>query len=405
MTLNRVRSRTKEGMLRRRRRTAPIPSFVESGLGLAGAPSAVPLDIRGPTWRPCQERGRRSRLPSGPPKRSPAQLRQRRTLPVADLNRKPASWHPAARAVSELDVNPDHRGSLEALRPIRSSPDDLPCTAEDCGLPSAMGVPRDTRRRTRPMRWAPGDATSSTWNSPKSEQRALRRDAHPAGIALATEFTPARSPPLRAQTWPSRTRPSVASPSAGQRSGDGSGGSATHSCPPTRRRGAAHSAVTAGAAKLRATTTAAVRLRGTLSPTSSARWPNTSTSKSRASATWPSHCARRCWASTSTQCRPGWPRARMRPGTPAPEPRSTPTPDEGSAPTSGQAWRMWASTGPVPRNPRARASSGKGERRSAPAGRPLRARPERIQGLPGCDRLRPARGDSRLGEVADPGLK
>ena len=109
--------------------------------------------------------------------------------------------------------------------------------------------------------------------------------------------------------------------------GSGSGGSLTTSSPPTRSRGAAHSAVAAGGPKLRATTASASAAEGTvadhLGPTLDHRGRQVERSPR------PPRGTGTAWPLASTRTRGAGPGARtpmIRPGTPPPLPRSTTVP-------------------------------------------------------------------------------
>ena len=166
----------------------------------------------------------------------------------------------------------------------------------------------------------------------------------------------------RTTTLPRRARtanPSSASGAAGQ--GRSSGGSLTRSLAPTARNGAAHSAVTAGGPKPRATA-AWWRPRSPGSrPSTSARPPPIRTRSSIFSleAAWARNRARRPLASTRSHSVSTQASASGRPGTPPPLPRSTA--DAGGRPSQAvrnpSAWARWSSTGPGPRKPSSRASS------------------------------------------------
>ncbi len=156
-------------------------------------------------------------------------------------------------------------------------------------------------------------------------------------------------------------RPNRARPSAGHRDPPSSGGSDTINRPPVARSGAAHSAVTAGGPKLRATTRLALPRHSGFRPASSARV--------RATTTWeemPSSLmararndVRRSLLSRRAMAASGHASASTNPGSPAPLPRST-TRAGSCVPTASRnpsACSRCPSTGPGPRNPSARASS------------------------------------------------
>ena len=149
----------------------------------------------------------------------------------------------------------------------------------------------------------------------------------------------------------SSSRPNSASPSRGQRSSCLSGGSATSKRPPTRRRGAAHSAVAAGSPKPLAVTNAAVS-RHSLRPVSSARSQRTPVLDEMPSslAASRSQAARRVLLSTRSHLVSGHCRASTSPGSPPPLPRSTANPSGGSPTASANARlrAIWSVTGPGP---------------------------------------------------------
>jgi hypothetical protein len=153
------------------------------------------------------------------------------------------------------------------------------------------------------------------------------------------------------------TRPNSKRGSAGHRSGDPPGGSATTRVPPTARNGAPHSAVTAGGPKLRATTKSNVARRAGSRPATSARpmwtsvrWP-TPSSSTAARRNWP----RVTLPSSSTQLMVGRARASGSPGRPPPLPISRARPTSGGMRSSpSNALSMCGSTGPGPRKPSSR---------------------------------------------------
>ncbi len=212
----------------------------------------------------------------------------------------------------------------------------------------------------------------------------LARDASPARRRSTWN---SRTSPRTGGAWPGRrpdggTRPGTASaaraPGGGEchpegpprrgpagrcrspASGGGpSGGSLTTRRPPTRSRGAAHSAVAGGAPNPRAITASAVP-RSSPRPTTSARPTTTRTRSSMASAATADsrNSHRRALESTSTSSRSGRATAIGRPGTPPPLPRSTTRPvTSAKASTKPAAWTRWSSAGPGPRRPSERARS------------------------------------------------
>ena len=152
--------------------------------------------------------------------------------------------------------------------------------------------------------------------------------------------------------------PSWAKPSSGHLSRS-EGGSATRSHPPRRRNGAAHSAVTAGGPKLRATTTS-TEARNSPRPAVSARWPTTETRRSSPSVLT---ACRRNSARTSRPSRSshrvaGHASAKGRPGKPPPLPRSSAVcGGAASTPPISRARSMCGPTGPGPISPRCCPSS------------------------------------------------
>ena len=159
-------------------------------------------------------------------------------------------------------------------------------------------------------------------------------------------------------------RPSSARAPTCQRAPSLPGGSLTTKSPPLVRRGAAHSAVTAGGPKLRATTSACAPRWVGSRPTISARSPTTPTRpvRPRRSTASIRKSARRRLASTRAQVEAGQWAASTRPGTPPPLPRSRQAfgvSDATSATARAKppACSMCVSRGPGPRKPRWRASS------------------------------------------------
>jgi hypothetical protein len=159
--------------------------------------------------------------------------------------------------------------------------------------------------------------------------------------------------------WRSMDRPSRANPVWLHRLGWPPGGSATSNRPPWRRKGAAHSAVTAGGPKLRDTTTSRAD-RSSPRPASSARLATTRTRSPRPSCSTAScrKAARDVPPSSSIQLVSGRARARGSPGSPPPLPRSRPCADGSSRSAAKcRARWMWGSIGPGPRKPRRWASA------------------------------------------------
>jgi hypothetical protein len=158
-------------------------------------------------------------------------------------------------------------------------------------------------------------------------------------------------------------RPSKAGGVEGRESGNGTwppGGSETTSRPPTLKKGAPHSAVTAGRPKPRATTTSMVPL-SCDRPASSALTGTICTlarsGRCRARA-WPSHRLRVTLPSSRYQLVCGHMAASTRPGRPAPVPRSRAR--AGGRPIWEQkppACANCCSTGPGPKRPRWRAAT------------------------------------------------
>jgi hypothetical protein len=160
-----------------------------------------------------------------------------------------------------------------------------------------------------------------------------RRGHRPrAGSGAVNSAIPAPSP--RRNSGPSR--PNSPSPAAGQRFGSGSpGGSLTTRRPPAPRKPTAHSAVLAGDPKARATTRSNVPRSSRCRASSSAR-PQATDARSLSpspltAASRNAHRRRR--ASSKTPVAAGHRTSRIRPGTPAPEPRSRNRPPK-SPPTA-----------------------------------------------------------------------
>ncbi len=170
--------------------------------------------------------------------------------------------------------------------------------------------------------------------------------------------------------------PSSERPRGGQRSRLlSSGGSETIITPPTAKRGAPHSAATAGAPKDRAVTSSSSPRRRWSRPSSSARAQITSTSSrsSRALSSLARNSVRRLLLSIRTTRLLDQHEARTNPGTPPPDPRSRT--EFGALPNSdSKAWTnpracsTCASIGIAPRNP----SAADRERDSATHGFTLR---------------------------------
>jgi hypothetical protein len=147
--------------------------------------------------------------------------------------------------------------------------------------------------------------------------------------------------------------PSTANPSRSHLVGSPPGGSATTSVPPTRKKGAAHSAVTAGGPKLRATTQSALPRR-LPRPASSARWATTSTRLPKPISRTASRrkAARLVPPSSKIHVVCGQTKASGRPGSPPPLPRSTAIAGGvETAPLRCRALSTCGSTGPGPRKP------------------------------------------------------
>lgn len=209
---------------------------------------------------------------------------------------------------------------------------------------------------------APSSGTRDAWDQSARQSGRFpgipaRRGKRP-GQAVRWTRTIRRGGPVRRC---STSRPSSVNGSGGQRAEAGSGGSLTTRWPPSPRRGAAHSAVTAGDAKLRATTTSKWPRSSSWRPRSSARacrgsmraaHPKWSTAQARKST------RRRC-ASTSTTCAVGQASTpRTRPGRPPPLPRSaTRSGTASSAPAKASAWSICWSRGAEPRSRRCCASA------------------------------------------------
>ena len=138
---------------------------------------------------------------------------------------------------------------------------------------------RETPRDALHGEWRVSRGTNSLIDPGKvSRGTRVRRGGTGLGFPGGAGNAPSRRSP--AQPRRSRSRrspgasagesPSIPKPSSRQRS-PGSGGSLTSSRPPTRSRGAAHSATTAGGPNERAMTASAVPRRDRSRPTSSAR--------------------------------------------------------------------------------------------------------------------------------------
>ncbi len=141
--------------------------------------------------------------------------------------------------------------------------------------------------------------------------------------------------------------------SAGHRRASGSGGSLTTSRPPSRRKGAPHSATTAGVPNDRATTRSnSARCRGSRAASSAVeRTTATRSPKPSSSTASVRNTARRSPASSSTHRDCGHHAARANPGTPPPEPRSSARSGAGTASRNPRACCACRSTSPGPRNP------------------------------------------------------
>ena len=198
-----------------------------------------------------------------------------------------------------------------------------------------------------------------------------RRGKRPGqGVTCSSTITP----PCR----PRAAKPSSASGPAGH--GRSSGGSLVSRRPPMRRKGAPHSAVTAGGPNPRATTAAWWARSPGSRPSTSAR-PGATRTRSLTPRLWAASArnrARRPFASTSSHRVSGQASVRGSAGTPPPLPRSTAEAGAGPSQASWKpsACRRCGSTGPGPRKPRSRASSRTSRRRSvgdaplSPARRP-----------------------------------
>lgn len=155
-----------------------------------------------------------------------------------------------------------------------------------------------------------------------------------------------------------RANPSSARPATDHRDGKEPGGSATSRRAPSFSSGAAHSAVGAGGAKLRAVTRSDAPRRA-VRATFSARSHKTSTRLAEPSVSRAlfSQAALLWLLSTKTHRLLGHVKARTSPGSPPPLPRSTAI--CGTAVTilaKARLRSIWAVTGPGPRKPNRRAS-------------------------------------------------
>ena len=238
-----------------------------------------------------------------------------------------------------------------------------------------------------------------TWNTPTEgvvrrsrrllEQRLLGGNSVTAGEAIGTKDRLAQGPEfellvdhirgLETQTLQRLNGPSDLLLALGGRTRRG--GSETRSQPPTLRRGAAHSATTAGRPKERARTPSKAPRKPSWRPQTSARsWMTvTRPESSRRSTDRCRKAARRRLASRSTMATSCHAAATTSPGSPPPEPRSTTRGVSGpsaasprAAAANSSACRICGSKAPGPRNPAARASartasSGVGERSPASA--------------------------------------
>lgn len=169
----------------------------------------------------------------------------------------------------------------------------------------------------------------------------------------------------------SSCKPSCASPSLGQRAPCPSGGSLTNKWPPTRRSGAAHSAVGAGGPNPLAVTSSA-DCRHRPRPVSSARSHRTSTRDEMPSSSTASRSqlARLALLSIRSQLLSGQSSDKTSPGSPPPVPRSAARPVGGRPATEAKARlrAIWSTTGPGPRKPSRRESLSSNSRRPATCG-------------------------------------
>ena len=190
-----------------------------------------------------------------------------------------------------------------------------------------------------------------------SEERSLGRDADPAGVSIRAGplldqdlVGGSAGQPLveaQAQDRPSLPAPSARAflPAAQPRSRR----------PPGQRNGAPHSAVTAGAAKLLATTSRISASRSPC-PAVSARSATTSPGRSGPGGRPPPAGSQpaSCWRRGAIHVVSGQARASGNPGSPAPLPRSRAGPRaRPMAPARSSARSIWGSIGPGPMKPRA----------------------------------------------------
>ncbi len=185
-------------------------------------------------------------------------------------------------------------------------------------------------------------------------------EANAPRVAPPTSARPLALPRCRAP--PDRAAPTPRAPPSATASGRAHPGArsppAGH---PARGSPTAHSAVVAGAPNPRATTSSNSPRNSWSLASSSARPHATDTRSARSSAPTADSRKeqRRRLASSRTPVAVGHNASRIRPGTPAPEPRSRNRPwkSGSTAAASASAWSRCASTGPGPTIPRRRASS------------------------------------------------
>jgi hypothetical protein len=168
----------------------------------------------------------------------------------------------------------------------------------------------------------------------------------PAGHLMVCSKT-AYAPSLHGTRW----SPSSASAADGQRSPCTRGGSLTTRRPPIRKNGAAHSAVTAGRPKPRATTASWLDRQDASRPSTSARAVTTRTRSVQPSRDTArrSQSVRLSLASNSTTAASGRAAAMTKPGTPPPLPRSKRL---SKSRNGGRKPRAWVMTSPADREPR-----------------------------------------------------
>ena len=147
--------------------------------------------------------------------------------------------------------------------------------------------------------------------------------------------------------------PRLSRPSIGQVLGDVLG-SLTRSFPPTRRNGAAHSAVTAGAAKLLATTTSKELRRPSTNASARPQIGRARSVMPSSATAWRRNSTRRRCASNKVTSRSDLEAEMTKPGRPPPEPRSRTRLPSGMSGGHEAACDSCAPTGPGPRNPSSR---------------------------------------------------